>query len=98
MILLFNLFLFCRVRSVASFIFLRDKLFNDAENACRVNEDLSWVEANAKGDELIEFGPDDLRHSGLISGKHDKLELEFALCLYHVDPIEGDLDLDLSLL
>ena len=56
--------------SVASFILLRDELSDGATTACRVDEDLSWVEADALGDELLELGPDGLRHSGLVSGEH----------------------------
>ena len=75
----------------------REELTDGLPAACRVDEDLSWVEADALGDELLELGPDGLRHAGLVSGEHQELELDFEVCLHHVDPVEVVLGFDVGL-
>ena len=74
----------------------REELTDGLPAACRVDEDLSWVEADALGDELLELGPDGLCHAGLVSGKHQELELECEHYLQYVDPVEGALGFDVA--
>ena len=46
--------------------------------------------------ELLELGPYGLCHAGLVSGKHQELELECEHYLQYVDPVEGALGFDVA--